>query len=295
MEKVNNLCSVLVTSCDKYEDAWNPFFTLFHKMWPSCSFPIYLNTESKEYTNDSIKVVSLHPRYDGDNNSKDISWSSRLREAVEQIDSKYILFFLEDFFLMSPVREDIVDKCINWMEEEDDVAVIDFYPEYHLNDIVHEEFSEINPKYEFCINTMSALWRRDFLLNILRDESPWDFEFFATERWKRTRYKIYTHRQEFEPVFDYKIIPDYGYGIYQGKWLKKNVELFEKYGISVDFEKRGFVDPQTQKRMPSDKKGIKGAIIGMMKDPTLIIHYWKCLIQILNKRLRIIKAKYFNK
>lgn len=48
-----NNCAILLSTCDKYEDAWLPFFTLFKTYWKECTFPIYLNTETKR--------CELHP------------------------------------------------------------------------------------------------------------------------------------------------------------------------------------------------------------------------------------------
>ena len=44
------ICSVLVTSCDSYDDTWEPFFTLLETMWPNCHYPIYLSTETKNFS-----------------------------------------------------------------------------------------------------------------------------------------------------------------------------------------------------------------------------------------------------
>lgn len=288
-------CSVLVTSCDAYEDAWKPFFTLFHNMWPACKYPIYLNTETKEYCDNKIVVQTLHPKSLLDEKGKPVSWSKRLKEAVEQIGTEYILFFLEDFFLMSPVREDVVNSCIRHMDEHEDIVVFDFYNEYHEDEIVFGEFSPINKKYDFAVNTMAALWRRSFLLSILRDENPWDFEFFATRRWLRTNYKILTHREEFPPVFNYRIKPEYGYGIYRGKWLRNNPILFKEYGIDIDFEKRGFADPPTEKGRIREKNWFLHDVSKMIKHPKIALHYLQSVRTIIRYNCRKFKAKYFNK
>lgn len=290
-----NLCSLLVTSCDSYEDSWEPFFKLFSIMWPDCEYPIYLNTESKKFECDYLNITLLHPNALTDKKGKPISWSNRLRQAIEKIDSKYILFFLEDFFLMSPVRSDMVSKALGYMEENSDVVIVNFYRDPHQPEIILDEFSYTKSSYDYAVNAMSAIWRKDFLLNIIRDENPWDFEFFGTRRWRRTDYKILTHREEFEPVFDYKIKPALGYGIFQGKWLRKNPELFEKYGIEVDFEKRGFVDPPELEARDREKNWFFNDIIKIVKSPKLIGHYFGCFIAVSKDKIRRFKAKFLNR
>ena len=74
-------CSILVTSCDKYEDAWKPFFSLLNIMWPTCPYRIYLNTETKNHIEKIINVVFV------DFNGGDESWQYYPR-------FKYIFTFL---------------------------------------------------------------------------------------------------------------------------------------------------------------------------------------------------------
>ncbi len=207
-------CSVLITSCDSYEDAWYPFFSLFHIMWSDCPYPVFLNTESKNYTNDILNIHCVHPENIKGFNGKPISWSNRLRQALQQIQTDYILFFLEDFFLMSPVRGDKVDECIQIMDEYPKIGAIRFYDDAHLSEIIFNEYTKVDSKFDFAINTMVTLWRKSFLLSLLRDESPWEFEYSATERWRRTDIEILVHKSEFPLVFDYKVHPDFGYGIF---------------------------------------------------------------------------------
>lgn len=292
---MENICSMLVTSCDSYEDAWEPFFQLLHIMWPDLSLPLYLNTETKEYHNSSINVQVLHPININDEKGRPISWSRRLKEVLNQIDSKYILFFLEDFFLMSPVRSDMVEKSIDYMEKNNDVVMIDYFREPHDDCVVMDEFSYTSRDFDYGLNAMSALWRKDFLLSILRDENPWDFEFNATRRWWRTDYKVLTHREEFSPIFDYKTKTKFGYGIFQGKWLRKNPELFAKYGIEVDFEKRGFIDPPDMEAREREKNWLLHDFGKVLKHPRKSGHYFKCFVDVSKDKARRFKAKYFNR
>src|SRR5438270_12060517 len=83
-------CSVLVLSCDSYSDLWRPFFTLFWRHWPDCPLDVYLGTNSTRY--EDARVCSL-------NAGRGEPWSKRLRYFLNQMDSRYVLIMLEDFFL----------------------------------------------------------------------------------------------------------------------------------------------------------------------------------------------------
>ena len=58
---MDNSVTILVSSCDLYEDAWYPFFKLLKIQWPECEqYRIVLNTETKTYNPDFIKFsISL--------------------------------------------------------------------------------------------------------------------------------------------------------------------------------------------------------------------------------------------
>jgi hypothetical protein len=51
--------SILVNTCDKFEDCWDPFFKLFKFYWPDYTGTIYLNTEYKDYSFEGLTIVSL--------------------------------------------------------------------------------------------------------------------------------------------------------------------------------------------------------------------------------------------
>ena len=51
--------SVLVNTCDKFEDCWNPFFKLFCMYWQDYKGKIYLNTEYKDYSFPGLDIISV--------------------------------------------------------------------------------------------------------------------------------------------------------------------------------------------------------------------------------------------
>ncbi len=294
MEK--NKCSLLLSSCDKYKDAWLPFFTLLDIMWTNRNMPVFMSTESADFSYTNINIKCLHPESLTDKKGRPISWSNRLKQAIEKIDSEYILLMLEDFFLQAPVRNDVVEDCIKWMNEDKKIGHIDFYNEPFIDRIERGEFSPVDPSYDYALNTLPGLWRKEFLLSIIRDEDPWDFEFYGTGRWRRTDIKIYTHRKEFPKVFDFGLNPALGYGIFRGKWLKKNQELFEQYGIDVNYDNLGMWEelPDLVAR-EREKNWLLHDFQKALKSPKALIHYVKCTYNVGKDKIAHIKQKYFNR
>lgn len=285
-----NDITILVNSCDKYEDAWEPFFRLLKIQWPDCPYEIVLNTETKKYNCSFMNVKTIC-------GGKGVSWSKRLKNALKQIDSKYIIYLLEDFFLMSPVNTDSLNKAIELMKSDDYIGYIGLKRNISYNFKNPEHGCEKLPffsKDEVLtvnrVNSMSALWRREWLISLIRDhETPWEFEIYASKRSRKTPYKVMIINNLVLPyVFDYHIDVEIGYGIYGGKWLKKNKELFDKYGINVNFDNLGFYNPEQNsdnKSNTSKKSAFRERLYQVKR---MLRHLKKWII----KKIRAIRSSF---
>lgn len=50
-------CSVIVMSCDRYREAWEPFFVLLKKYWNGNLRPYYLVTENLQCDIPSVTTI----------------------------------------------------------------------------------------------------------------------------------------------------------------------------------------------------------------------------------------------
>ena len=259
--------AILVNTCDDYEDAWEPFFRLLKIQWPECNFHIYLNTEYKEYKSDLFNITVIK--------TGKAKWSKRVKNAIKQIPNDYILFFLEDFFLISRTNnKKFLDIAQNIFR--DDVGLITFAPDidYMLWNYCELENNliDIEKSSTYRINANVGLWKKSFFISLLRSrESAWEFEINASRRAKRTKYRVFGIKSEGSPVFDYHINPKYGYGISRRKWLPNNVELFKKYSIDVNFENLGLFNldewKTNQKREKRHHRSKRELILLSFKHP----------------------------
>lgn len=249
-------CTILVNSCDKYEDLWYPFFELLRVNWPDCPYDIVLNTESKTYThpkkieNDSndeigVKEIRSFSLYkEGEN----VPWSKRLLDILSRINSEYILFMLDDFFIHSTVDQKRVEECLFWMEENKNICNFCLYPTAgpNIHSVKYAGFERRTKEAPFLVSCQVAIWRKSMLIELLRKyESPWQFEENGSQRARRKNWEFYSYQAiENTDIVNKLIIPyilsiTLGYGVSGGKWLFKNKELFDKFNIAVDFSKRG--------------------------------------------------------
>lgn len=232
-------CSVLLSSCDKYEDAWGPFFFFLNREWRNCPYPIYLNTETKNY---SIEGKQLYVLNSGD---RTLSWSLRLKKALKRINTKYVLFLLEDFFLLGKVNQEEISRCLDIMDENQRISVIDFeYPKDNEGEpCEYVGYCRRSLNSMYFLNCQASIWRKKDLIRFLSPyESPWQFEIYGSERAKLYNRFFLLQSPQSPVVFNYNVNWDTGYGLHGGKWLKSNVSLFEKNDIEVDYSRMGFYE-----------------------------------------------------
>ena len=227
-------CSVLVCSCDKYEEAWIPFFSLLKKYWPDCPFGLYLNTETKKCDIEGVTTINVDSK----------CWSERLNKALASIETEFVIVMLEDFFIQKKVDDSKIKDLIDVMSLNTDIAV------FYLNRITgykdpspYQDFYEMLPTNQYSrymLNCQTAIWRRSVLEHSTRTSfSPWDFEEFGYKNQKNylkdfhfycSNITYYDSIRE-KDIFSYLLIRDLGYGIWQSKWLWNNKKLFKKEGI----------------------------------------------------------------
>ena len=254
MEKrAEDKMTILLCTCDSYEDLWTPFFTLFDKFGGELKkYPIIVNTESKQYKypNLNIKCVNQKVPFDG------MAWGKRLRNVLSSISSEYVLFLLDDFFLTREVNDGDYKKilwCIETMEGDQNIGGMNLLPLWGADSTKEMDgFYLINPGTPYRFNAQACIWRRKILFDSILDiESPWEWELYGNIRNDYLiKSKIYSLKDgEREPFcygfYDYgKKQEDGNYatksGVMRGKWCLPSVrKLFKDNGIKIDFSARG--------------------------------------------------------
>lgn len=232
-----NDCSLLVLSCDKYRDLWDPFFKLLKNNWGDCPFDIYLVTEAEVFNCDYLDVKTI-------TNQKNGQWSRRLLEALKRIDSKYILFMLDDFFIKNKVDEAYIFQCLEWMEEDNKIACFSFVPSLwkDKNEMKYKKFVERPNGSYYRVNCQAGVWNKKVLMDLIKPyEDAWDFEWRASCRSNKTDYRFFALKKHTPWIIDYNY-DNGGGGIHRGKWSHGVESVFAQNGIDVDFSIRGFDD-----------------------------------------------------
>jgi hypothetical protein len=237
--------AVFVNTSDGYKDCWAPFFTLFERYAKGLrNCPIYLNTERESFR---WPGLHLHPTAAWAlGRAERPGWGERCAAGLHMVAEQYVLYLQEDYFMTCEVREDIFERALDQIESDKSVGVVylnDRGPRYRSSRCYSPGFVEILPPAGYLVNTQAAVWRKDFLLSLLKPwENVWMFEKFATLRARCAQERFLAVSPEVlaeSPVFDYGFT-----GIARGRWQTECVPLFEREHIKVDFSKRGFYGPR---------------------------------------------------
>ena len=237
--------TIIVNTCDGFEDCWAPFFTLMKKYWSSCNKKIILTTYSRNYRFSDLNIQCLES---SKHHPKELQWSDNLILALDKyVDTDLVLLMLDDFFISNPVDEDTINKCAEIMLEENYSNITltnhDTKRVYHKTN--NSLLFEIDNKSPYRVTTSPALWKTSTLRKYLRkEENIWMFEALGTRRsyniedsfYKVNEIEINSGFKEVIPYF--QGVDDTG--IVKGKWQVGIDKLFKSAGIEVDYSKRGF-------------------------------------------------------
>lgn len=270
--------TILVNTCDAYEDLWVPFFTLLKKYWDPDGIRILLNTESKDFSFNGLKIECVH-------SPGEKRYGQRMLNALKQVKTEYVLSLLDDFFIRSQVDEGKIERVVRWMEEDPDIVCFNCDPNRVYVDWEVDKypgFKRIPPGCSYLLSMQAAVWRTEKLAGYwLPELSPWEWEECTNAITTKCPEKKFYCLTDIKHTF-----LDYGYkntgmGVFCRKWVIEDVgPLFEKENISVDFSKRGIYD-RTQKRnvitFPTDWKGKYDRVVRCLGKREIPHYLWYCV------------------
>lgn len=218
---MSNKIPLIISSCDKCSDLWFPFFTLVKKYWAGFDRKVYLCTDSKSFEYEGIDIECPLRMPQGS------TWSENLMALLNQIKDDYVLFMLDDFWLKTKVDIEQLNRCEKIINNDPDVGFICLIYQQEpstknpisVNYPILIEYGRNTP---YRVTTQAGLWRRDYLLSLLRKhESAWWFEMFGSKRSKRINLKSYVVR---DSVFFY----DDGGVLFRGSFVSDYIKYFKE-------------------------------------------------------------------
>lgn len=248
--------TILVNTSDSFEDCWGPFFTLFARYWPNCPHRIVLNTEHKDFAWPGLDVRASRVAV---GETGRLSWSECLMRCLDGIDTPYVFYLQEDYFLEAPVKAQELEHMLGYLRrgEANVVRIHECEGSGPWHPQPNGDLWEVDRQSKYLIGLQAGLWNKAALrANLRRHESPWQLEIFGSRRARRNLSGVYCVNRERFSGAGKELFPYTATGVVGGRWARDIVvPLFERDGIAVDFTRRGFYDGKApRKKDPLTKR-----------------------------------------
>lgn len=225
--------AIVVVGCDLYSDIADYYIMFLKKNWPDCRFPVYVATESHEFTDKSINSVIC-----GSNST----WTGRAIKAIKQANTKYILLTVDDIFISEAVDSSAFEEILQFMNREKimyyRIPVFRTSKKYEKSYPGFDNVELIAARKPYAISIGTAIWNCNELLRVLGDgsKSAWelenDFSCFSIN---------YSKPYIDKYVADKRFLLHSVHMIKAGKWIPKAAREMKKKGLKIDYSKRGFI------------------------------------------------------
>lgn len=172
---VNNL-SVLISSCDKFSDLWNENINAYRKHWKDNKCETFLVTDRRsDWAEDGINLVVAEGQND---------FPLRIKYALNQIKTQYVLVTLDDYFLIDDVSNDKLTYLVKRMEKEK-IQYLSLYNRRVTKKSKYqpiEKLNDIDLQKKYALNLYPAIWNVEFLKRTIKDNvNPWLYEVSLTK------------------------------------------------------------------------------------------------------------------
>lgn len=212
--------ALLVLSCDKYSDLWEPFFHLFWKNWPNCPYPVYVGSNTIVYKKDQRVKTIL--------SGKDTDWSTSFKKILAQIPEKYIFVWMEDAFITSKIATTKFEETFNFMKMSRAVHIYhrtNLRPAKWINKGKYGVYEKGMPYRVSAV----GFWQKDYLISLLLNgENSWGFEVFGSYRASFDEGFYCLDKQLFEFI----------HLVEKGRWLPSGIEYFKQNKVTMDISAR---------------------------------------------------------
>ena len=168
--------SVLISSCDKFSDLWDENINAYRKHWKDNRCETFLVTDrNSKWKKEGINLVIV----EGQNN-----FPLRIKYALNQIKTQYVLVTLDDYFLIDDVSNDELSYLVKRMENEK-IHYLSLYNRRITKKSKYqpiERLNNIDLQKKYALNLYPAIWDVDFLKRTIKDNvSPWLYEVSLTK------------------------------------------------------------------------------------------------------------------
>ena len=215
---------ILILSCDRYSDLWDPYFRTFFDHWSDCPFPLYLAGNERNFEHPKVHTLLSGP---------DVDWSSSILAVLKQFPHKYVITLIEDAFFLSPLDTARIMDVLRWTEKERGRYLrLRANPKPDEN-TDHPAVGRLKENALYRTALHGVMWETAFLADLLvPGESAWHYEINSPMR-ARPESKLFSTWEDLIPAL---------HGVEKGLWFPEALEVLQARGYLPDGPSRGVLD-----------------------------------------------------
>src|SRR6266851_3216025 len=206
--------ALVVASCDKYADVWDPWFRAFSRFWPDCPYKVYHLSNTLHWPAPFVRPLLT---------GTDYSWSDNLIMTLSHLSETYVFLVIDDLIFTEAVATSRVHSLISQLHMlEGNYLRLNGIPPCDAP--CTADLGVINPGAVYRTSTVMSIWRRATLLSILKSgENAWEFEIAGS--WRSDAFPRFyaTTRADLK----------YVNAIIKGKWSRQAISRLAASGIEV--------------------------------------------------------------
>lgn len=216
---MKNDIAFVIVSCDRYSDLWKGFFNSFFKYWKNCPLDTYLISNFKSYNDERINAILI---------GEDKDYATNLIQAIETIDNKWILLWLEDCMFSKPINDftvnDILLKAVNianlgYLKLSNDYPVA-----YNCEQGL--QFGKIPKGVKYRSAIGMSLYRKNVLLKLLEQgKNAWEIDKSDISDQLSEDFYALSAKLVNKPIFPYVNT------VIKGKWYLPAIKYFKNEGM----------------------------------------------------------------
>lgn len=216
--------AILVISCDKYSDLWEPCTKIFNKFWPDCPYDKYLASNTEAYDSNGFSSILI---------GEDKSWSHGLKSVLTKLEEKYDYVFslLEDYYFIEKLDNEYMTKMFDSfvLAEGNFLRLLKIIrPQIKYFNEYFGETENYTPYRQTCVFT---LWKIKTLNEILKDdENAWEFEKIGVKRGFQYDNFFCVYKNQFKVINL----------VIQGKLVPKSYKILKRILPEINLDRTSF-------------------------------------------------------
>ncbi|MEA5061227.1 MAG: hypothetical protein VB015_02275 [Erysipelotrichaceae bacterium] len=203
--------SILIFGYDPYSDAIDFFPYFFEKYWSNCPYETYF--VSSEAKINSTKITTL-------NTHGDLSYSGRLKLALSNIKTEYVLVLEEDYLLSGKINTNRIEEVVDFLKQHDEDYCQVFSPfRSNKGKKVGSKILLRDKDVKYKVNLQPSIFSVRLLQEIAKNDviNPWEAEMYFIKNCKEMH--SYFAYDRFFKINNY---------IFKGKADRKTVKCLKK-------------------------------------------------------------------